>query len=131
MDEHPGVQRMRDYLARFEAGDFDAVRDFYSPDMVWHVGGDHNLTGDYRGQDALMGYFKNVRELTGGSLRLQPQSILASDKYTGVFTRVHATRDGKTLDALMAQVFKLGTDGRWCEYWATAEDQAHVDEFWS
>ncbi|MGH9222444.1 MAG: nuclear transport factor 2 family protein [Acidimicrobiales bacterium] len=131
MDDHPGVQRMRDYLARFGDGDVESVREFYSPDVLWHVGGYHSLSGDYRGQDALMDYFRRVREMTGGTLRLQPRSILASDKYTSVFTQVQAERDGRTLDVLMAQVFKVGPDGRWAEYWAVPEDQDHVDAFWS
>ena len=48
-----------------------------------------------------------------------------------MFTRVQGDRDGRSLDVLLAQVFKLGDDGRWSEYWATAEDQDLVDAFWA
>jgi hypothetical protein len=39
-----------------------------------------------------------VRELTGGSLALEAQAILASDQYTAMFTRVTGQRESNTLD---------------------------------
>ena len=133
MDEHPGVQRAKEYVDRFTEGDRAALRDFYSDDVVWHVGGRHPLSGDYKGRDALFAYFDKVRELTGGTLRLEPESIVASDRYTAMFTRVTAQREGrdKDLDVVLAQIYRNGPDGRWSEYWAVADDQETVDAFWS
>jgi ketosteroid isomerase-like protein len=131
MPEHPGITRVREYLEIFATGDLEALRDFYSEDILWHVGGNHPLSGDYRGRDELFGYFETVRNMTGGSLELDPESILASDHHVAMFTRVTGRRGDKTMDVLLAQVFKLGDDGRWSEYWATVNNQASVDEFWS
>lgn len=131
MQEHPGAQRAREYIEIFHRGDFDALRDFYDENVVWHVGGRHQLAGDYRGREALFSYFTTVREMTGGSLVLEPESILASDRYTAMFTRVTGQRDGKSLDVVLAQLFRVGNDGRWTEYWGLANDQDAVDEFWS
>lgn len=128
---HPDVERAWDSIAMYNRGDFDALRDFYSDDVVWHVGGGHALSGDYRGKDALFRYFAEVRELTGGSLQVEPQSILASDDEIAMLTRVTAERGGRTLDVLLSQTFRVGPDGRWTEYWAIADDQEAVDAFWS
>jgi uncharacterized protein len=61
MSEHPGVTRSKQYLDHFAAGDLEALRDFYSDDVLWHVGGNRPLSGDYRGKEALFEYFQKVR----------------------------------------------------------------------
>jgi hypothetical protein len=130
MNGHPGAQRAREYIDVFHRGDFHALRNFYDENVVWHLAGHHPMAGDYRGREALFSYFDRVRDMTGGSLRLEPESILASDRYTAMFTRVTGRRDGRTLDVVLAQVFRVGDDGRWIEYWGLADDQDAVDEFW-
>lgn len=128
--EHAGTTRARDYLATYAAGDTAALRDFFADDVVWHVGGKHALSGDYRGREALFDYFDKVRELTGGTLTVEEEHVLASDQHTAMFTRVRGAREGRQLDVSMAQTFRTGPDGRWTEYFAMADDQAAVDAFW-
>ncbi len=131
MDQQAAVDRVRESLELVAQGNFEALRDFYTEDVVWHVGGNHPLSGDYRGQDELIKYFEQVRSMTHASLSLEPESILASDKHVAMFTRVKAEREGKTMDVVLAQVFRVAPDGRWSEYWALADDQEAVDQFWS
>ena len=131
MDQQAAVDRVRESLDLVQQGDFERLRDFYTDDVVWHVGGNHPLSGDYRGKDELMGYFERVRSMTDATLTIEPQSILASDRHVAMFTNVKAQRDGKSMDVVLAQVFKIAPDGRWSEYWALADDQPTVDRFWS
>jgi ketosteroid isomerase-like protein len=105
--------------------------ELFAEDVVWHVGGSHPLSGDKRGRRELLWYFQQVREMTGGTLQLEPESILASDEHIAMFTRVTGERNGRSLDVLMAQALTVGADGRFTEYWALADDQAAVDAFWS
>ena len=131
MDEHANVARVREALDTFARGDLDGYREYFADDVVWHVGGQHPLSGDYRGRDALFEYFNKVRELTGGTLKVEPSEILADDSNTAVFARVSAQRDGRNLDVTMAQAFTFDADGKWSEYWAFSSDQPSVDAFWS
>jgi ketosteroid isomerase-like protein len=130
MAEHPGVARARASIETFNRGDMVGARDFYAEDVVWHVGGNHPLSGDYRGRDALFDYFDRVREMTGGTLSLEPEAILASDQHTAIFMRVVGRRGGKSLDVTLAEAFTVGPDGRWTEFWSLADDQEAVDAFW-
>ena len=98
---------------------------------VWHVGGDHPLSGDYRGRDALFQYVGKVLELTGGTLTAEPLDILVNDRHAGVFQRVTGERDGRKLDVVLAQALTFDDDGRWSEYWALADQQDEVDAFWA
>jgi ketosteroid isomerase-like protein len=111
-------------------GDLDALIEQLTDDVVWHVGGDHPLSGDYRGKEAVRAYLDRVAELTGGSLKLEPLDVLASDRYVGVFHRVQAEVSGQRLDTTMVQARRRAEDGRYSEYWALATDQPAVDEFW-
>lgn len=131
MTEQPATARAREYLEAFEKNDVEAMRDFFADDIVWHVAGNHPLSGDYRGKDQLFEYFETVRELTGGTLRLEAQSILASDQHMARFTRATASRQDRSFDVLLVQIYKVGADGRWTEYWALADDQEALDAFWS
>ena len=128
--EHPGVARAQASIDAFNGGNMDALRDFYADDVVWHVAGGHGLSGDYSGRADLIGYFQRVQELTDGTLRLEPETILASDRHTSMYVRVTGTRDGKTLDVTLVEALTVGLDGRWTEFWSLAADQDAVDAFW-
>ncbi len=125
------IARARESIDVYNRGDFEALRAFYHEDIVWHVGGDHPLSGTYEGRNALFEYFTRVRELTGGTLRLHPASIVAFDDHIALFTRVTAQRGSKALDVVLSQTFRIGPDGRWIEYRAVPDDQDAIDEFWS
>jgi ketosteroid isomerase-like protein len=66
--EHPNVGLIREAISTFSRGDFDACRDYFTQDVIWHVGGNHPLSGDHCGRDAIFEYFERVRGLTGGGL---------------------------------------------------------------
>jgi hypothetical protein len=131
MSEHPQVARRRAYLEAFAQGDLSTVRDYFSDDVVWHVAGKHPLSGDYRGKDALIAYFERVREMTGGSLTFEATGILGNDDHVATFLRVRGQRDDRTLDVEMADMLRVGPDGRWTEFWSMPDDQDAVDAFWS
>jgi ketosteroid isomerase-like protein len=126
-----GAARTREVLSAFSGGDLGALINHLTDDVVWHVGGDHPLSGDYRGRDEVRAYHDRVAELTGGTLSLEPTDVLASDRYLGIFVHAAAEADGRTLDTTMVEAVALAEDGRWREFWALAEDQPAIDEFWT
>ena len=132
MDEHSNVARVRDALETFNRGDLDVYREFFDDDVVWFVRGTHPMAGAYRGIDALFDYFGRARNLTGGSLRIDPVDIVADDRHAGVVARVRGSRrDERRLDVEMAEAFVFAEDGRVTEFWALASDQDAVDAFWA
>jgi ketosteroid isomerase-like protein len=130
VEEHPNVERIRRALAAYNAGDLDEMRLFIAEDILWHVGGDHPLSGDYRGRDAVFEYHAKARAQTADTLKLDPLDVLANDDHGGIFMRVTGERDGKTIDVVLAEALTFDEQGRWAEYWALADEQQTVDEFW-
>jgi uncharacterized protein len=131
MTEHANVAMIRRALEVYNTGDHEAMRGFLAEDILWHVGGDHEMSGDYEGVDAVVDYFQNVRRATGGTLRVEPVEILANERHAAIFMRVTAHRDVRRMDVLLAEALTLDLSGRWREYWALADDQDAVDDFWS
>jgi ketosteroid isomerase-like protein len=128
---HPNSERLQAFLDAYEAKDRERVRGAFADDAVWHVGGTHRLSGDYRGRDAILDYFDRTAEETGQSLELMPIELMADDRYGAAFLRVTAARGDKRLDVTMAEAFQFDEDGRITEFWAHATDQAAIDAFWS
>jgi uncharacterized protein len=131
MGEHPNVARVHEYLATYRDQGPEDLAPFFADDIVWRVGGSHPLSGTYRGKDEVLAYIARSRDLAAGTLTLQPDSILASDRHLAMFTHVTGQRDGKQLDANLAQVVVMDDKGSWKEYWALSDDQESIDQFWS
>jgi uncharacterized protein len=129
--EHPVAVRVREALEAFSRGDFETLGAFLADDVVWHVGGNHQLSGDYRGRVAALAYCAEAFALTSGTLHGEPFEILVSDRYAGVFNHVTGEREGRgKFDVLLAQAIRFDDEGRWAEYWALADGQDEVDAFW-
>lgn len=129
--DHPNAQCVRSYLEAFGRHDLEAAASHFHDDIVWRVGGDHPLSREYRGREAVLGYLQKASELTGGTLRVEPESALASDTKAALFVRVTGERDGRSLDADMTQIVRTDEDGKWFEYWALSSKQPTIDEFWA
>ena len=127
---HPNVDLLRGFLDAYGANDRDAVGRSLAEEDFWHVGGTHPFSGNYRGRDAILGYFDRVGSETGGTLRLEPIELMASDERGAVFLRVTGEREGKRLDVTMAEAFEFDAEGRIREFWAHATDQDAIDAFW-
>lgn len=125
------LDRVNRYLEAYRRGDRDALADYFDEGIVWHVAGSHPLSGDYSGRAQVLDYLARAQDLAGGTLALEPVEVLASDDHIALFVHVTGARRGRSLDVELVEVFKVGPDGRWSEFWSMADDQAQVDEFWA
>ena len=129
--EHRNIAMIRRALEVYNSGDDNAMRGSLADDIVWHVGGNHEMSGDYIGIEAVVDYFRRVRRETAGTLQVQPAEILANDRHASIFMRVSAYRDVRWMDVLLAEAHTLDPNERWAEYRALANDRDVVDAFWS
>jgi uncharacterized protein len=127
---HQNEDLLRKGFDAFGKGDLDALRGLFADDIVWHVGGNSQLSGDYKGQGEVMGWLGKNAELSGGSLRVEPHDILANDEHGVALITVSAQREGKSLNDNAVQVVHI-SGGRITESWLHPGDQQAVDEFWS
>jgi uncharacterized protein len=125
------VGRLEAWLDAYGNHDRQTMLDSLADDAVWHVGGTHRYSGDYRGRDAVLGYFDAVREATADTMQLEPLEILANDRHGAAFLRVTADRAGHRLESVVADAFRFDDEGRIVEFWASNANQAAIDDFWA
>jgi len=103
-----------------------------TPDVVWHVPGASQVGGDLEGPDAVLGYFRRLRDLSDGSYRVDARDgDLTLDGDRGqVWQRARAAReDVGRLDDDECVRFRVA-GGQVCEAWLSVGDEAGHDRFW-
>ncbi len=127
---HPNEDLLRRGYEAFGTGDLDTVFSLFADDMVWHNGGSNQLSGDYRGHQAITGMFGKLLEVTGGTLRLDIHDVLANDTHGTVLVTAHAERDGQPIAVREVNIWHLA-DGKATEFWVFAEDSGDLDKMFA
>jgi uncharacterized protein len=127
MAEHPNVARIRDGYAAFAKGDFAALNDLFDENLLWHDAGRNQISGEYRGRDAVYGFFGRLMEITEGSFRADLHAVLADDEHAVALVVLKASRGGRSVEVNEAHVFHL-QDGTVVEFWNASTDMYAFDE---
>ncbi|MEE9583018.1 MAG: nuclear transport factor 2 family protein [Acidimicrobiia bacterium] len=124
---HPNAQVVLKGFQAFAEGDMATMRELFTEDAVWHVGGHNRWTGDYQGLDAILEYFGG---LAGeASFDQDIHAVLADDEHVATLVNTTATRGDKALESQTVFIFHVG-GGRVSEVWGTSLDDHATDEFW-
>lgn len=130
MSDHPNLERAREGYMAFAEGDMDAVSGLMADDIVWHVPGDHRMSGDYQGKQEVLGFFGRLMQETGGTFRNDVHDLLANDEHGVALVQSSASMGGKTVEDRGVHVFHM-RDGKMTEFWNMPGDQSAWDDFWS
>ncbi|HIA49398.1 MAG TPA: nuclear transport factor 2 family protein [Acidobacteria bacterium] len=130
MVAHPHLELLHSRYRARSKGDEEALQGIIADNVVWHVAGKSQLSGDYRGPEAVLGLFAKMEVLVGDTLSVEEQDFLTSDERTAVLFRMTATRGNKTLAAVCCEV-ACWHNGQIIEAWGFTSDQYAFDEFWS
>jgi len=125
MTDHPNLIVTRRVLEAFSAGDMATLSQLFAEDIVWRLPGTSAFANVYRGQQEVFGLFGRLMEESGGTFRVESRDVLASDAGGVLLDRVTATRQGKTLDVLLALHLTI-RDGRVVE----GVDYLHQEHLW-
>ena len=123
---------VRAVFGAFARGDLAALGDLLHAGATWHHRNNDRLGGIHAGADAIIGYLTESALLTAGTLRAEPQSVMADgDGHVAVPVRLSASRpDGRTMDG--PQVVLVTVEGgrvRAIEQFVG--DPAAVAAFWA
>jgi ketosteroid isomerase-like protein len=131
MAEHPHAALVRRGYEAFNSGDMDTLRELIATDATQHVPGDHPLSGDVKGQDAIIDLYRRFAEETDGTMRAEVRNVFVDGR--GHAVAVHhftAERQGKRIDEDGTIVFRIvgekATDLDEC-----VEDIDRANDFWS
>jgi uncharacterized protein len=127
---HPNQELLRSGFDAFAKGDVDTLRELFDQSAAWHVPGRSQLSGDYQGVDAIVGFFARTMELTGGSFRAELHDVVANDEHAVALYVTRGEREGRTLenrDVLVSHI----RNGKIAEAWLLTDDLYAADEFYS
>jgi hypothetical protein len=113
----------------FESGDLDLLGVVMAQDVVWHEPGRSSLAGDYKGPEAVLGFLAQLKDRSGGTLKIEILDVLSEPGRAVVFQRETATKNGKDLDVIAAVDFEIH-NGKITEVTVYHADTYRFDEFW-
>ena len=121
----------RDAYAAFAAGDLDKVKSVFHPDIVWHVSGNSPIARDYKGIDDVVGFFGTIFTETNGTFTNNLEEVIATQDAVVAIGRIHAERNGKTIDSKQVAVYRSAPDGKVTEATFYSDDTSQFDAFYS
>jgi ketosteroid isomerase-like protein len=131
MSQQSDIDTIRRGYAAFAAGDMETLKnEVFTPDAVWVVPGKGYFSGSKEGVDAVLQFFADIFERSGGTLQALLEDVAAGDDHCYSIHRNVAMRGNESLDLRSVLVCDM-MDGRIARvdqyYWDTAE----FDEFWA
>ena len=128
MTEHPHAVLVRRGYDALNAGDVATLLELLDEDIVEHQPGTNLLSGEYKGRDAVLGFYGRLAQETGGTFRAELERVLVNDQRVVTVHHSTATRAGKTLDCRTSLVFEI-RDGKAVEIDTLDEDPSAWEEF--
>lgn len=129
--EHTHTDHTESIRRAYEAFTEDPERmwDFLDDDVVFHIAGDHPLSGDYVGRDEVRRYFRLVREATGGRGGYTATEAFEGESGDVVLVEVTAYHGEGPFIRNVIHRLRL-RDDRVVEFWDSPYDQGAEDRFW-
>ena len=91
---HPNEELLNTYFKAAESADLETLGQVFADNITAHIAGNHKLSGDYQGKDAVFGFFGKLAERSGGTARLNLHEALTDDWFAVALVEV-AGRAGK------------------------------------
>src|SRR4051812_47448992 len=95
--EHPNVTLLKDGYTAFAKGDMGLIRELLADDVVHRVPGRGPTCGEYRTPEEVLGFYVRMFDLSGGTFRAEPYSVMANDEYGAALVHTYAERPGRVL----------------------------------
>ncbi|QIJ62522.1 nuclear transport factor 2 family protein [Streptomyces sp. JB150] len=131
MAEHPHAQLVRKGFEAFTRGDMDTLRGLMTADCTHHVPGTHPMSGDFKGQDAIIDMYRRMGETTGGNMRVELRGVAVDGRGHAVGMALFtADRDGKHIEDFGALVFRIVGD-KISDIDECVQDMDASNDFWS
>ncbi|ARP74060.1 SnoaL-like polyketide cyclase [Streptomyces pluripotens] len=131
MAEHPHATLVRKGYEAFSRGDMDVLRGMMTADCTQHVPGSHPLSGDFKGQDAIIEMYGRLFQESNGTLRIALRDAFVDGR--GHVVALHhctAERNGRRYDKDEVMVFRLVGD-KVSDVDLCVPDLDEADSFWS
>jgi hypothetical protein len=126
---HPNSELLRRAFTAFGRDPIVVARTL-AEDIVWRVPGTNQMSGEYRGRDAVLQFLRQTLVLTDRSYSTELQYVVAEDDRAVAVYRARGEREGRTLDIDQA-LFCVIRDEQIADVTAVPLDFPAFDRFWA
>lgn len=126
MSDHPNAALARKMAESLSSGDTSGLADMIADDIEWHeIGRPEPIIG----KEALAARFG----MGSGTpppyeITAELHDVIANDDHTISLATAHATKDGRTFDYRVAEIYHM-KDGKVTARWAFSDDTAAINDF--
>ena len=117
------------YTEALSKGDFEAVFEIMSDNIVWHMGGESSLSGIIKGKQALGERLGEFAKRSNGTFRVITNWAASNDCFVVANVVSLAEREEEKLNNLGIDLFRI-ENGKIQEVWTFSEQQESEDKFW-
>lgn len=135
MIEHPNSLLLHHCLQAANLGDRDTLRELWSQDIVWRVGGagpspwhDEN-GGEIKGADDIFEYLADLGDVGPSGVHTEIEDVMVSNERAAVLCRSTAEQSDRSLDTNYLLIAKI-TNRRIQEVVSVPIDPDRVATFW-
>ena len=117
------------YTEALSKGDFEAVFETISDNIVWHMGGESSLSGIIKGKQVLGERLGEFAKRSNGTFRVITNWAASNDCFVAASVVSLAEREEEKLNNPGIDLFRI-EDKKIQEVWTFSEQQAVEDKFW-
>ena len=117
------------YTEALSKGDFEAVFETMSDNIVWHMGGESSLSGIIKGKQALGERLGEFAKRSNGTFRVITNWTASNDCFVVANVVSLAEREEEKLNNPGIDLFSI-ENGKIQEVWTFSEQQGSEDKFW-
>jgi ketosteroid isomerase-like protein len=128
--KHPHAAALEKFYSDFTNGDAQAAVSDCATAMTFQVPGKSKLAGKYTRDTFASEFAAKLRELSGGSFKLEVHDILVSDLHATVLGSCKLTRDGKAVELRTVHVWRF-EGGKPLAGYEYPRDLYQYDAVWS
>ena len=131
MSQQTDIDTIRNGFAAFARGDMETLRnEVFAPDAVWLIPGTGYYAGPKEGVEAILQFFADLFERSGGTLQVILDDAVAGDDHTISLSHNLAMRGDMSLDQKSVIVYEM-LDSRVTRAEQYYDDTAYNDRFWA
>jgi limonene-1,2-epoxide hydrolase len=127
---HPNVRFVVDSHEKLGQGRVGAIRDAWTPGIVWHEWGRSGLSGTYVGVEAVLEFWKVFFSAAGPHFTQDITAITANDVYVTSIVRISGRKGTRTLEQTVVDVMRM-EQSRLAEFWRYYADVTAAHEFFA
>jgi ketosteroid isomerase-like protein len=128
-DQHDLLAILQAALDAFNVNDLKELSSYVAEDVTYTIHGRASVSGTYRGVEGFRSALTSVKELTGGTMEVQPEVLLAGHDVVMAYMRVTGRRtDGRRYHSHQAYLYRF-RDGKLVEGQTIPVDQREFEDF--